>query len=562
MENIFIEQAEYIDEKLFKKWHIDHPDEKILIKKLSQNGAKLITGPRGCGKTTLMLKTYYGLSSSRKKTTLGIYVNFKTSLKIEPLYRKNTNASYWFNQWLLLKIYQGLFNSINDLKLEIPNSLLLNRKDLDESLNQIELGRISSTNDIVMMSVSLLEDEILKVLEYTNRKHCILLLDDAAHAFSEEQQHDFFEFFRLIKSRVISPKAAIYPGITNFSSSFHIGHDAEEIDVWIKPEKNDYYDFMLDILKKRLPKDVYEELLKKKDLLMIIIYASFGIPRSLLNIVRALYKDKSSEQDEAFDVTFNRKEVGYAINQTYRQTFGIFNSLRDKLPIYKQFIDSGEEIFNKMIELLKEYNKDREIASQSVTIAIRKPLPAEVTKVLGFFQYAGLIMHKQELSKGEKGVFELYNLHYAALVERNVFKGKKSIKSSDISIAISTRDSHAYKRVNTSSLMEGREVNEMFSLSLPPCSVCGTPRLSEHTKFCGNCGNQLKSASIFEELVKKDISELPLTERRVRSIKENSKITTIKDILIDTENRELRGVPQIGPYWANKILSYAEEFIG
>jgi hypothetical protein len=32
---------------------------------------------------------------------LPVYVNFKASLKLEPLYRVNANAVYWFNQWLL-----------------------------------------------------------------------------------------------------------------------------------------------------------------------------------------------------------------------------------------------------------------------------------------------------------------------------------------------------------------------------------------------------------------------------------------------------------------------------
>jgi predicted AAA+ superfamily ATPase len=57
--NLFVEQAEYIDDKSFNQWNIEHPDEEAIIRKLSQGGAKLIIGPRGCGKTTLMLKTYY-----------------------------------------------------------------------------------------------------------------------------------------------------------------------------------------------------------------------------------------------------------------------------------------------------------------------------------------------------------------------------------------------------------------------------------------------------------------------------------------------------------------------
>ncbi|RKZ40486.1 MAG: hypothetical protein DRQ49_08235 [Gammaproteobacteria bacterium] len=75
-ENLFTEQAEYIDETALLKWTIEQPDENTIIRKLSQGGAKLITGPRGCGKTTLMLKTFHKLRANSKAVSLPIYVNY------------------------------------------------------------------------------------------------------------------------------------------------------------------------------------------------------------------------------------------------------------------------------------------------------------------------------------------------------------------------------------------------------------------------------------------------------------------------------------------------------
>lgn len=51
MENsgVFIEQAEYIQPSDFIEWSSDHPNEAVIIKRLTQSGAKLLTGPRGCG---------------------------------------------------------------------------------------------------------------------------------------------------------------------------------------------------------------------------------------------------------------------------------------------------------------------------------------------------------------------------------------------------------------------------------------------------------------------------------------------------------------------------------
>ena len=60
LEGNFVEQAEYIPENIFTALSADHPDEETIIRRLSAGGAKLLVGPRGCGKTTLLLKTYYG----------------------------------------------------------------------------------------------------------------------------------------------------------------------------------------------------------------------------------------------------------------------------------------------------------------------------------------------------------------------------------------------------------------------------------------------------------------------------------------------------------------------
>jgi hypothetical protein len=75
------------------------------------------------------------------------------------------------------------------------------------------------------------------------------------------------------------------------------------------------------------------------------------------------------------------------------------------------------------------------------------------------------------------------------------------------------------------------------------------------------CGAKLKDTSIFEDIVSQDIKCLPITEGRADSIKQSSKIRKIKDILMDYDNKELRKVNMIGPVWAKKIRSYAEEFI-
>ncbi len=560
-QNIFVEQAEYLEPEWFEAWTTEHPDEEVILRKLTQTGAKLVTGPRGSGKTTLLLKAYGRMLRDLRGGALPIYVNFKSSLKLEPLYKSNANAVYWFNQWLVLKIYQGLLKTLAELPPIASLDLKIPKQDVDSLIGQLELGQTAlSTNDRPSLDLLGLEDEIHKALSALGKARCVLLLDDAAHAFSSEQQRDFFDFFRQVKSRTISPKAAIYPGVTIYSSTFHVGHDAEEIDIWLKPHSQSYIPFLLKLLERRLPQEVYQTLRNEDDLLKLICYASFGMPRALLNMVQSLYRE-DDEKPEEYKVEFNRSSAFLAIKDVFQNTMTVYRSLRIKLPIYEAFITTGERLFTRALDSVKSYNKEKPIDRQSVTIAIQKPLPVELIKVLGFFQYSGLLMPRGEISRGEKGVFELYAIHYAALIERNVLFGKRSIKAAEYVEALEKRHPHEFTRVNPRTLVGTSVFTEAFPLALPPCQVCQTPRISEAARFCLNCGAQLKMVSAFESIVLRDIDELPLTATRVARIKEHCSIRTIKDILMDHENREIRKVPRIGPYWANRIYAYAEECI-
>jgi ABC-type lipoprotein export system ATPase subunit len=554
-QSIFIEQAEYIETVEFHKWTAEHPDEEMIIRKLSQTGAKLITGPRGCGKTTLMLKASYKLLADDESQTLPVYVNFKSSLKLEPFYKRNANAAFWFNQWLLYKTYLGLFEALDSIDADHPNSLKVTAALAKNITSRLELGRTDlSLPDEHVLSVRGLEADIEKVLDALDKKRCILLLDDAAHAFSPDQQRDFFEFFRQVKSKLVSPKAAIYPGVTVYSPTFHVGHDAEEIDVWLRPDSQEYIPFMLSLLERRLAPADYDQLRQDRPLLTLLCYAAFGMPRALLNMVRSCIK--------ADKLHFDRPTGLAAIKSYNSNTMGLFTSLKDKLPMYSRYVTVGTSVFDYMVEAIKAYNQDKPVDHQSVTSAIKRPVPVELSRVFGFFQYAGLLLPKGELSKGEKGIFDQYTVHYATLIDRNALLGKKGVRDiAAFADALGKRRSSEFTRMTPKALLGTEDTASVLSISLPPCQVCKQPRINEEAKFCISCGSQLKSISIFETLVEQPISELPLTSERVKKIKANSRIRTIKDILMDHENRELRKVPQIGPYWAKRIYRYAEEHI-
>lgn len=553
---IFTEQAEYLSVKAFTDWSTSVHNEAIIIRKLSQSGAKLITGPRGCGKTTLLLKVYNSLLQNSDSSTLPIYVNFKSSLKLEPLYKTNPNAAFWFNQWLLYKVFQGLYSSIDALNINISDAKpLLN--SVEKAINNLELGKVDAS-DQTNTTITELIDVINSYLEKIGKARCVILLDDAGHAFSSEQQHDFFEFFREIKTKTISPKAAVYPGVTSYSSSFHIGHDAEEIDVWIKPDSSGYLSFMHSLLKTRLGNEAYLQLSSNISLLNTICFAAYGIPRALLNMI-AEFNEES--EVGSLNLKLTSKGVLIAVKNNYNNTYSIFDTLRIKLPMYSNFIATGSNVYENCIRIIKEFNKQNSILKQSSIIAIKRPISSELNKVIGFFQYAGLVSSQRISNRGGKGVYELYELHYSAIIDRNAFFSSRGINLENYCEAFENRPNHHYPRHTESGILQAVDTSKIFALALPPCPICNTPRLSEESKFCSNCGAKLKDISIFESIVSQGIENLPITPNRSQSIKAKSKIKTIKDILMDTDNRQLFKVPQIGPYWANRIKTYAEEFI-
>ena len=385
---IFTEQAEYLSGSAFKRWSISHQNEADTMRKLTQAGAKLITGPRGCGKTTLMLKAFDKLMTSKKGNGFPVYVNFKSSLKLEPLYRSNTNAVYWFNQWVMLKVISGIYDSL--IKMNIHKDVFRLTKDqTSKNIELLEMGRVDLLNDeddqITLNDIHTLAD---KVCEISFKSRFILLLDDAGHAFSSDQQKDFFEFYRQIKSKKISPKAAIYPGVINYSSSFHVGHDAEEIDVWVKPNSDGYLDFMHSLLKSRFESKVFESLINEKNLLNLMCFAAYGIPRALLNMISSICIE---DEDGEVSVNLTAKNTLKEIKNSHDSTYNIYDSLKIKLPMYRNFIDTGSNFYEQTLKIIKEFNKGSDVGKQSSIIAIKRPVSAELEKVIGFFQYAGLL---------------------------------------------------------------------------------------------------------------------------------------------------------------------------
>ena len=188
-------------------------------------------------------------------------------------------------------------------------------------------------------------------------------------------------------------------------------------------------------------------------------------------------------------------------------------------------------------------------------------MPLSFSRSTKSFNSSGLVMPTGQNSRGVKGVFDLYLLHYGELVVENAIIGRKTKSIPAFVAAFKSQTHQAWPRISPDTLLPSGPTDDLFRLVLANCQNCNAERANEHAKFCHNCGAQLKTTSLFNDLINQDISALPLTKKMIARIKEHSNIRAIKDILIDDEKKTLRSIPWIGPIRATQISNYAEEHV-
>lgn len=333
--SVFEERAENLSKRELSEWTTETPRDREILSKLKGPGAKLLSGPRGSGKSTLLRRAYYDLLDS--DVALAGYVNYARSLPLEPLFHKKANAHELFRQWVLNKIIYGIADSFTELRRSLPNGLAERAEKAKLLIHALE-----TSEDAPKVERPIAPSELLLLLERWTKesgfKRCVLLLDDAAHAFSPEQQREFFEIFRELRSRIVSAKAAVYPGITSYSPHFHVGHEAELVQAWYAPDDPNYLTVMRSLAERRLPPEMFRRLAGREDLVDYLALSSFGLPRGFLVMLSQVL---GVEEDESTKPTIQGAEQ--AVKTYVSSVQGIFTALSSKLPRFKNFIEIGQE---------------------------------------------------------------------------------------------------------------------------------------------------------------------------------------------------------------------------
>lgn len=568
-EKEFEERSDNINGDDLEIWNIENSHFKGIQKKLMGAGAKLLAGPRGTGKTHQMRLVYSTCVNEFAKSNrpVAVFATFGKYYYLEPIMGKASNAFSIFHAWVLAKILKGCFEYLTaidqkDLLNEIESDYVTN-EELEDFIANAELARYSELNThkvIRKLSISYITRIIEMVATRLEKTRVILLLDDAALTFTPDYLIEFFDIYRSLKSNIISPKASVYPGTTEYGPRFHVGQDAELVNCWLNISDSAYGEFMDSLIERRF--NQYKDSIPE-NILEIFKYASFGIPRAFISLLRR-YKDSTETTSQA---KFNK-----SIELQMQYLDSEYNSLSQKIPQFKLIIETGYLFFRKIITELVNDNKEQK-NNKSIVIGIDDrsfSVNRMSERMLRFLTEAGLLyslgnVKHGSLEEGDSRNYRRYIPHVIFLIKERAFSTSRGFNPQEILDKLTQREKKHPLRRTLQTILSNSELSNL-KLDLPPCQSCRAIRLTEEQKFCHSCGKQLVKPSAFEACMVLPISVLSVSPKIQTRLKKDLSISHLKDIIaLQHPKSELQTVKYIGTKRSEQILesvrSTVDEFL-
>lgn len=364
--------------------------DRGILDALKSNEPCLLEGSRGTGKSFLMRVAELELEAD-SDTIITVFVPFNMSSLI------STEDDLQFYHWMMAKTLKFLLNKLRKKGVVVSNltaNLLSNDENNTEDTVELSLKEIvclfedsyKNKGGIDISALPDIEDvkeAIQTICEENNLDRIIFFFDEAAHVFRPEQQRQFFNLFKDLRSPYITCNAAIYPGVTHFGDSFEPVHDC----VYRKLERSisdaDYLQYFKDIVFKQSDENLKAEIDRQRDLFNTLALSSGGNPRMLLRTIQDVKK-------------LNASSVNAEIKSFYRgQIWSEHTDLGEKYKGHKGVIDWGRDfIENTVIPRVEEYNKsrkDRGVDESTIYFWIHKDAPEAIKESLRLLTYTGII---------------------------------------------------------------------------------------------------------------------------------------------------------------------------
>lgn len=545
----FLERADELDNETLLARTVDNEFFLGIRRRLSAQGAKLLVGPRGTGKTHQMRYVYQECVSDASKPA-AIYSSFTRYVRLEPLLKTSTTALVVFQCWVIAKIVLSGCNFLREtqtpdlaIRDELQHSFGMSESDLANFVSQVEGRGAGAAEMYESLTVGALHAWFDCILTFSNRSRLIILLDDAALSMTPEYLVEFFNLFQDLKSPTVSPKASVYPGTSQYGPRLHIRHDVQPINAWLSIEDKAYSETMDQLLgawKSQLAAfpDGVVDLFK---------YAAFGVPRVLMSLVRSYNEGNWSTPQQG---------VNTVIEQQVDLMQAEYISLAQKVPQFATVIAAGDQFFQKLADQVADANRADPDTRQLVVGIPTKEVSTLQSRMLRFLVEVGFLYPMTSVKHGEDRTYLRFIPHIAPLIHRRAFQPSAGFSARGQVNFLAREQKRQPIRLGFSKLIPDVKLH----LDLAECGRCGTARLSESQRFCHNCGAELINQSAYRACLALPISVLPITARQKEALAE--RFQTIGDIIAaqDPAN-ELRTHGLIANRRAATIVEKAQKYV-
>ena len=540
MSTNFIIRTEDIKSKEIKKIYVETKSDREIINKLKSNSPLLLIGSRGIGKTMLIKVAESELNSEYPtKKVLPVYLSFSKSMLVNnPLEDKN------FQYWMYTKLLNEFKNSMLEKGIitadNNPFKLLFNHAEDGESnldkfislLEQswrdkkkiekeeiIDILGIDEINFKIVDDIDFIKTIIKNFCEEFSINRVIFFFDEACHNFIPKQQREFFSMFRDLRSPYICCKAAVYPGIS-FYSTLQLFHDVNSVIVERNIEDPVYIQSMRDMVKRQIQDPGFIKKLESQGACFdALIMCCDGNPRLLL---------KSIEQASDGFKSFKKNKVISTIKDFYRvQIWQEHTKLSSLYLGHKEMIDWGRTFIERDV-LEETNNKNSKVGKKTIFFAIHKDAPEVVKSSVRILEYSGIIRLHTEGTKVRGEVYDRYKLNLGTVVANE----------------------------GTNSVVErSKEIFDNLSVKIYTEYGKNSPAFNDISKSINMDNASEDIHLVLSEVLKKPLEILDLTEHKKCVLKEIG-INSIEDILNSTED-ELQKANYIGPFYSRKIHNIA-----
>ncbi len=393
---------------------VETEKDRRLVDELKSPYPVILVGSRGVGKSFLLRVAQQELLAN--VTVMGVvpvYVTFSSSPLLQSL------DDVQFHAWMLTKICGAIGRAISKagLLVQIPSSMkVLAGTDLVHGIEGTPIEQIQAQLESVWKSGSTSIDtscvpeieDVKNALEDLVAQLSIrrfnLLIDEAAHIFLPRQQRLFFSLFRDLRSPYIVCKAAVYPGVTAYGTTFQPMHDAVMVSAERDVMSKEYVKNMREIVEKQADSSVLRLIEQNQNNFSTLAYAATGNPRILLKTLAKAPRLTSSE-------------VNQVIKDYYRtDAWSEHSILATKYRGHAGLIDWGRSFVEQtVLPTLKKRNDEKSEGEggSSAFFWIHRDAPQFVQQALQILTYTGIVTESAmglKATRSEIGTRYMVNL--------------------------------------------------------------------------------------------------------------------------------------------------------